>query len=460
MTPSPVAARFQIALILLELATSGLALALNRFLNRLDLLTTRQTVLIVAPLVVSLASGSYLAVQLTRPTGAAFRRLLFTVAANLIGVVLALTCAEGLVRALSIDTNVGRTFAGTTLLPKQWKEVKARNSALLARLPANLSYFVADDTLGWVPGPSRRDSTGMYATSVEGLRSAHPGVSYAARAVGHSVAIVGDSYTFGLEVPFDESWGARLERALGAKSVVLNFGVDGYGVDQAYLRYERDVRRWKPAVTAMGFIEHDLYRTLGVYSFITFPEWGFPFSKPRFVLKDGQLRRLNDPLESPPDLLARRSVADLPFITEDPGYLAEEWEQHAYHASHLLRFLFSRFPRSPRPGFDDEQNEALERINTALIMQFIRRASADGTIPLVVYFPSRGDFSGQDRSAKARVLTNLRRAGVEFIDLTSCIGAIGEGKAFITGRPHYSSAGNAAVATCLLPIIENRIAGD
>jgi len=49
---------------------------------------------------------------------------------------------------------------------------------------------------------------------------------------------VGDSFTFGQEVTYEESWGYLLEKALGSEFQVLNFGVAMYGVDQAYLRYE------------------------------------------------------------------------------------------------------------------------------------------------------------------------------------------------------------------------------
>jgi hypothetical protein len=41
------------------------------------------------------------------------------------------------------------------------------------------------------------------------------------------VAVVGDAYTFTLEVPFEDSWGSRLESALGSRIRVLNFGVEG-----------------------------------------------------------------------------------------------------------------------------------------------------------------------------------------------------------------------------------------
>jgi len=87
----------------------------------------------------------------------------------------------------------------------------------------------------------------MYFSSVEGIRSAGPDVRFAHRSARRRVALIGDSNAFSFEVPFEESWGHHLQQLLGADAQVLNFGVDGYGIDQIYLRYRRDVRPWKPA---------------------------------------------------------------------------------------------------------------------------------------------------------------------------------------------------------------------
>jgi Glycosyltransferase Family 4 len=78
---------------------------------------------------------------------------------------------------------------------------------------------------------------------------------------------------------------------------------------------------------------------------------------------------------------------------------------------------------------------------------------------LVVYFPSRGDFEGQSRLLKGRVLGALRESGVISLDLTSCVRETGPERAFIAGGKHYSAAGNAAVARCLLPMV-SRLARD
>jgi hypothetical protein len=208
-------------------------------------------------------------------------------------------------------------------------------------------------------------------------------------------------------------------------------------------------------VTIFSFIQHDLERALSVYSFVTFPTWGLPFSKPRFVLDGGVLRLLNVPLISPAAILEKQSVAELPFIAYDPGYNAADWQWHWYDASSLVRFLVSRFPRypmvSPEAGEDAELG-----ISSALLQRFARRAVADGTVPLIVYLPSRGDFSGQDRSAKDRLFGVLRRTGVPYLNLTSCLREADPARAFIPGHAHYSAAGNAAVARCLLPVVRRQ----
>lgn len=119
-------------------------------------------------------------------------------------------------------------------------------------------------------GPNRRSPDGWYFSSVEGIRSAGPNMRMADRTGRFRVALIGDSNAFSFEVPFDQSWGYLLERLLGDDVQVLNFGVDGYGIDQMYLRYRRDVRPWKPQVVLIGFIGHDLSRTMAVYPFVSF----------------------------------------------------------------------------------------------------------------------------------------------------------------------------------------------
>jgi hypothetical protein len=275
------------------------------------------------------------AIIVRRSRRAAGRRLAFTVALNLVPVALLLIGGELAVRMLVRPTDRGPVFMGTHLLPWQWSDVIAQNEAILRRAAANGSFLMPDERLGWVINPGRQTADGLYFSSVEGLRSPRPGVTFADRRPRHRVALVGDSFTFGLEVSYEQAWGARLEQALGGDVQVLNFGVDGYGIDQAYLRYIRDVRPWRPDVVIFGLITHDLYRSMAVYSFVSFPGWPFPFAKPRFVADGDRLALLNVPLPSPRAILAAPAIRDLPFIEYDRAYRAEDWIWHPLDRSYL-----------------------------------------------------------------------------------------------------------------------------
>jgi hypothetical protein len=367
-----------------------------------------------------------------------------------------LVLGEGMIRIFSVRTAAGIMFFDTRLLPRSWDDVIARNRRLLTVAPSSISYLVADDTLGWTIGPSRESRNRLYSSSTEGIRAARQGLSYAAENPVQRIALVGDSFTFGLEVSFEDSWGYRLQQDLGGQVGVLNYGVDGYGVDQSYLRYVRDVRQWHPDLVIFGLINHDLYRSLAVYSFLAFPEWGFPFAKPRFVSNAGRLELLNVPLPSPDSILEYRSIADLPFIEYEPGYDSQQWEWWAHHRSYLVRFLLSRFPRwpEPRPQVSDE---AVEAVNRAILASFVDLARAEGSIPMVVYFPTRSDFRGDKRDMKDAVLGSLRGKGMQYDDLSQCLARLSVAQLFIDGRPHYSPAGNAAVARCLSPSVRKSL---
>jgi lysophospholipase L1-like esterase len=397
---------------------------------------------------VALVAAVYLARSSMRAQNIARRQFRLTVAMNVITLMLMFAVGEVMVRAFSAATPTGTEFMGAPLLPRRWEDVRARNLAILARAPNHISYFVADELLGWTVGPGRQSRDGRYASSVEGIRSAQAGVSYARDAPVRRVALVGDSYTFGLEVSFEDSWGHHLERALGPGVQVLNFGVDGYGVDQAYLRYQRDVRPWRPDVVVFGFINHDLHRSMAVYPFVSFPAWEMPFAKPRFTLERGALALRNTPLPAPDTLFAFKSIAELPHIAHDAGYHADEWRWRPWHHAYVLRILFTRYS-APAP----EAVNDMVRLNSALLKAFAVASAADGARSLIVYFPSRSDALARNRATKRALLDALAAGGVAYADLTACLQRLGDAALFIPDRPHYSPRGNDAVAECLAPSV-------
>src|SRR5207244_1160596 len=111
---------------------------------------------------------------------------------------------------------------------------------------------------------------------------------------------------------------------VGPAVPVLNFGVDGYGLDQTYLRCRRNVRGWKPRVVLISLMGHELLRTMAVYPFVSF-RWPPCVVKPRFTVDGGELQVVNAPLPTYEQILGAGRLAQLPFVDYDLGYGTSDW---------------------------------------------------------------------------------------------------------------------------------------
>lgn len=144
---------------------------------------------------------------------------------------------------------------------------------------SDFDYYgrVRDPLLGW-PAP---ESFGGAAYDASGSRYIPsfpmPGTE--------CVTLYGDSYMYGNEVGHAEAWSNLLSQRLGCR--VGNFGVGGYGIDQAYLRFL--LRSEDPAhVVLLGIYPEDILRNLTQY--VYFLHGDHPLSlKPRFEIDDGHL---------------------------------------------------------------------------------------------------------------------------------------------------------------------------
>jgi hypothetical protein len=410
------------------------------------------------------------------------KRFVSALSLNLLSVGVAFATAETAIRALSASTPTGPAFAKTVLLPKSWEQVSAHNRSVMERAADRRTYLVPDEGLGWTVGASRRsvdynlafqrdylarrrdqfphDSTirsvsaladssddSFYVSSTEGLRSPTMGMSFAVVPAKARVALVGDSFTFGLEVRYNDTWGNRLEQMLGNGVQVLNFGVDGYGVDQALLRYRRDATTWHPDVVILSAIDDDAKRTMCIYGFLCFPASEIPFAKPRFVVSADTLVRLNQRVPSLAEIVSKDSITDLPFIHDDVAFDPVEWESRWYRGSYAIRFVLSRYRRWAYPG-ETVNDDATRKVNGEIFRSFVREARAHGSAPLVVYLPAPSSFERAGSSFPVSIAQEaLRSAGIPYLDMTECVTKVPAPQRFVV--LHYSPASNAAVAGCL-----------
>jgi hypothetical protein len=125
------------------------------------------------------------------------------------------------------------------------------------------NFYGPDPERGWslLPGAAgrwTREGNAEVRINSDGLRDREHA---AAKPPGvYRIAILGDSCAEALQVPLDETFGARLEGELGAcpalrgrRVETLNFGVSGYGTAQELLTLRSRVWKYRPDLVLLAF---------------------------------------------------------------------------------------------------------------------------------------------------------------------------------------------------------------
>lgn len=223
------------------------------------------------------------------------------------------------------------------------------------------SYATFDDELGWRLKPNATSCMSLknhlrgvvyfdtvVAINAGGFRDAKPGGEPPQRAV----MAIGDSWTFGYGVNFEEAYPHFLSAALGVPAI--NAGVPGYGAGSNLLLLERNAARYRPAVV--------VYHTPGLHA-----------------------RSLCSAREAATTLVPcfHHTAGGIALAVPKPGAVADAVQRNVYpggsvtagYASQLRFFLLVRIPEvagewgrkaahllgadaTPEPGFDGAHTAA------------------------------------------------------------------------------------------------------
>jgi hypothetical protein len=214
------------------------------------------------------------------------------------------------------------------------------------------------------------------------------------------VSVYGDSFTLG--AGDDATYPHDLARALGC--AVDNYGVGGYGSDQALMLFEAQRQLDRAPVVILGHLAENVLRNVNQYQGLLYPESRIRF-KPRFLLEDGQLRWLPLPVA---DADAYHAIAARPerFLTHD-AFVDRPRPRFPY-TLHLVRWLLddsyarSRLARSPwHAAFyaPDHPSGALP-LTVRILTRFAADARADGREPVVFLVPTRSDLAWARRTGR------------------------------------------------------------
>ena len=99
---------------------------------------------------------------------------------------------------------------------------------------------------------------------------------------GACVSVYGDSFTYGDGVSAEHSWANVLSKRLGCR--VANYGMSGYGTDQALLRFETNAEDEAPVVV-LGHLSLNVMRNVNRLRGLLYPQTRYGL-KPRFILDE------------------------------------------------------------------------------------------------------------------------------------------------------------------------------
>jgi len=198
-------------------------------------------------------------------------------------------------------------------------------------------YRVYDSLLGWSHGVWEKDD--IYFSNNLGFRcSENSFKSRTSIPIHHDIVCIGDSFTHGDAVKFEDTWPYLLSQH--TKRTVVNMGVGGYGIDQAVLRLMNSKISCDTVV--LGIVSGDLERALtSVYSYYS----GGVKTKPRFKFKKDTTKYelVNVPCVVPNEFIKRPVTTSTRLVYENiEGYKDYlEIEDKFWTNSMFLRVCYS-----------------------------------------------------------------------------------------------------------------------
>lgn len=318
------------------------------------------------------------------------------------------------------------------LFNESQRESLRRFEAWLAGRGELVGAMRHDAELGWAPPRSGGD--GEFRYDERGAREAPSARSEG----GRRVFVFGDSFVHGDEVAAADTFPARLARTSGW--AVSNFGVSGYGLDQALLRARLVLAEHEADEVWLCFVPATALRVVNLYGPVLRHDDATISFKPRFVLDDeGSVRRIANPAADPGAV--PRLLGDADAFAEAVGRFetfVARWPQayakrgshwsHAFATTRILMTRLERGERFPDEWLDDPDSE-VSRLLVELVATCAADVAASGArFRLVVLPDGRSLRRRAARDGHAYwdgLVTRVRARGIDVVDLTEPLLAAG-----------------------------------
>jgi hypothetical protein len=277
---------------------------------------------------------------------------------------------------------------------------RAEQTALLEQYEEYLE--IRDPVLGWPPTKNKgwqpkRDQFGARLTP-DSRKSLTPNGTRKE----YCTSAYGDSFTWGAEVGGDESWPYVLSTFLGCP--VGNFGVGGYGTDQAYIRYQQN-QLDNAKVVFLNHLSENIMRNVGQFRSLVLgydADRDMRMYKPRYILsREGELQLIELPS------IAAQNYIDALINPEDylpyeyflPGKNTGQTKLKFPYTLALLGILNHFHIRAAREGkpwymdfYEPDHPSNGLQVTANILLTFNETAKKRGQAPIVTVIPTGGDL--------------------------------------------------------------------
>ena len=319
-----------------------------------------------------------------------------------------------------------------------------------------LGYLEArDPVLGWPPRSDQKATDERVATGRDASGSRWTPAFPDPEADPARISLYGDSFTWSDEVSSEQAWGNVLSELLGER--VANFGVGGYGSDQAFLRFLGNEDDGATVVFLNHFSENIL-RNVNRFRPLLSPYAEALGWKPRFILtpeKEIELLPLPTFSEAEYEVVVADPAAHLEheyFVPGGPSGVQEFGFPLSLRVLAALRhFQFqARFRSVPYYAdfYDSAHPSQSVAVTAGILERFEREARKRGKIPVpsiipsdrsLLYFQETGQWTYQP------LLDALEESQVEVLNfgpgILERVGPEGVDSIFVAEGAHLNERG-------------------
>ena len=266
--------------------------------------------------------------------------------------------------------------------------------------------------LGWITPYEERDNLGARADKNDFNASC--------------IEMFGDSFTYSSLVTGEYAWPKKLAELINCK--VHNFGVGGYGSDQAVLRHE--AMESTASIAVLNHLTENIMRNTNQLRNLIYPNNSSVVLKPRFILsEEGALKLIKKPELAESELfdiqLLKQKLQHEYFIPGGDSGIRENFNfPYSFTLFDLALnhfFANSKLKMEPRHSAFYRKEHAADglKITYKIFQRFIFNSLKKGQLPVITVVPTCHDleFIRKNKSRPYQpLLDELSENGVFFFD--------------------------------------------